>query len=259
MPVSPEARPPLLRTEGWLARWRSGLREFAIIVAGVLAALAAQALWEGRQEQKRERDYLRQLLADTRENLRRIDAAIQVDSSAGAVTRRVSDALYGPGTMPRPESLITWFATGTFSSSNLEALAGTYGALQTTGDLRLIRTDSLRAAIVAYSAKLASETDMMRFFLEQSSGDADRIGRALPFMTRLFSQELDTLIREAVASGFRFESLREDPNLRGIVFTALVSSTNRTTHLRSLASSTRELLQMLSAESPNDTSTPGRP
>ncbi|HEX8830342.1 MAG TPA: hypothetical protein VF705_04210, partial [Longimicrobium sp.] len=52
--------------------WRGALREFGIIVAGVLCALGAQAWWEQHEERGREGDYLRQILADTRENERRL-------------------------------------------------------------------------------------------------------------------------------------------------------------------------------------------
>jgi hypothetical protein len=63
--------------------WMGALREFSIIVAGVLCALGAPAWWDGYQERGRERDYLRQLLADTRENEARLAAAMASDSASG--------------------------------------------------------------------------------------------------------------------------------------------------------------------------------
>lgn len=48
------------------AKWRSVFRDVAIIVAGVLCALAGQAWWANRQDHAREQDDVRQLLSDTR-------------------------------------------------------------------------------------------------------------------------------------------------------------------------------------------------
>lgn len=67
--------------------------EFGIIVAGVLCALAAQAWWDGHQE--RGRDYLRQVLAGTRENEDRLDLTPRDE------TRRPRAALEAePGVRP---------------------------------------------------------------------------------------------------------------------------------------------------------------
>ena len=44
--------------------WRAALAQLGIIVAGVLIALAAQALWNNAQDRARERDYLAQLRVD---------------------------------------------------------------------------------------------------------------------------------------------------------------------------------------------------
>ena len=70
--------------------WRRWLREFAVIAAGALAALAAQAWWQQSQDRDRERDYLRRLLADTRENALRIDQLIVDDSTSQLTVRRVA-------------------------------------------------------------------------------------------------------------------------------------------------------------------------
>src|SRR4051794_26894952 len=86
--------------------WWAALREFAIIVAGVLAALGAQAWWQGREALARERDSLRGLLADTRENERRLDDAIAQDSATRAEVGRLAAALYGPGPLPPNDTLV---------------------------------------------------------------------------------------------------------------------------------------------------------
>ncbi|HEV2147217.1 MAG TPA: hypothetical protein VGR37_07425 [Longimicrobiaceae bacterium] len=102
---APAPRRRLLRF-GAPGGWQSVLREFAVIVAGVLAALGAQAWWEGRQERERERAYLAQVLAETRENEERLADAIAEDSVAGVFTRRALAALEGVLPAPPGDSLV---------------------------------------------------------------------------------------------------------------------------------------------------------
>lgn len=92
-PAGPPHRRSWLRSFRAPVGWRNALREFVVIMAGVLAAFAAQAWWEDHQERTRERDYLHQLLADTRENERRLTNAIEEDSAAGRATARALVAL----------------------------------------------------------------------------------------------------------------------------------------------------------------------
>lgn len=237
-------RPPLPRTLA--SGWRAAAREFAVIVAGVLAALGAQAWWDHREEREREREYLVQLLADTRENESRLDRAIGQDSLAQIAARRVAEALYGPGPLPPPDTMAAWFTGGAFSSSDFRPLSGTYGALLAGGDLRIIRTDSLRVGLVAYSATLEHERLMLQFFLEQGFGDAGSVVRSLPFMRRLFSADRDAFSEEA--RRFDFERLREDQGLAAALFAVQISNQNRITHLRRLRDETRQLRRLLEAE-----------
>src|SRR5438128_10064602 len=65
------------------AAWRAGVREFVLILASVLAALAAQAWWQQREDRAREHDYLRQLLADPKANSAKLQHAIALDSRSG--------------------------------------------------------------------------------------------------------------------------------------------------------------------------------
>lgn len=226
--------------------WRTALREFAVIVAGVLAALAAQAWWESRQERDRERDYLVHLLADTRENEARLEAAVALDSAAVEAAARLGRALYGTGPLPSADTMAAGFMGGAFSSSDFRPLTGTYTALQAAGDLRLIRTDSLRAEIVAYGATLEYGRSMLQFFLQQGFGDAGRVARALPFLRGIFSMDGDSV--RAQAARFPFEQLRQDPDAASALFAAQAAATNRLTHLRGLRDESRALRAMLEAE-----------
>ena len=240
-------RTPGTSTSPFLHRggWRGALREFVIIVAGVLAALASQAWWQNRQDRERENDYLRQLLVDTRENQRRFDAAYSEDSAAGRAITMLVSTLYGPGTLPSSDSLAKLFATHAFSASDFKPLTGTYTALLATGDLRLIRNDTLRARLVAYAAMLDAEQEKMRFFLNQAFGDPARMATAVPYIRLSLNPNLSGLTPSTRADPLR---LRDDPSLSGLLFAVQVSNRNRITHLRTAQEETARLLRALEAE-----------
>jgi hypothetical protein len=239
------ARRGPIRWDGLARGWRAALREFAIIVAGVLCALAAQSWWQAREERGRERDYLRQLLADTRENERRLDAAIAVDSAAGSSVSRLAGTLFGSAPLPPPDTLAAWFRSEAFASSDFQPLSGSYGALLMAGDLRLIRNDSLRALLVSYAATLEHEQTMLGMFLEQSAGQPDRLARPMPFLRRMFFGGA-----ELRPGDIDFETLRRDRDAESVFFALQVSNSNRLTHLRRLREETRRLRRALAAELP---------
>jgi hypothetical protein len=231
------------------AGWRGVLREFATIVAGVLVALAGQAWWSDRENSARERDYLHQLYVDTRANEAALRTAIALDSSVGAVLFALARALYTPRSAVRLDSLRTLIHGPVFASSNFDARTGTYTALLSSGDIRLLRTDSLRAMVVAYAASLDYEHDMLRLFYEQAYLDPGRLARALPFARRLLLGLPDSVTRDVDAAELSvLYARRADPELAGIVFSLQVANANRIQHLRVLLYRTREVLAVLAAE-----------
>ncbi len=128
------------------ARWFGA--EFLVVVTGVLVALAVGAWWEGRQDAEMERVYLEQLAADLRETER---AAADADAFLRPVDRAGSLlwlAFYEADLPPR-DSVLAW-AEQAMWTSTLRPVTGTAEALVATGDLALIRDDSLRAAVTAY-------------------------------------------------------------------------------------------------------------
>lgn len=145
--------------------WKYSLGELTLIVAGVLIALGANAWWEGRKDRERERIWLRQLLADLRENEERIEGAIAFNSSRVDELGRFRDvvaAFARPEISPLPagDSLRTW-SIG-FSFDDLEALTGTYTALVQTGDVQLLHNDSLRFRVIAYAADMEALREELR-------------------------------------------------------------------------------------------------
>jgi hypothetical protein len=142
--------PPASGPRRW--DWRRGATwfgaEFLVVVTGVLVALGVGAWWQGRQDAETERAYLRQLAADLRETEA---AATQADAYLRPVDRAGSLlwlAFYEAPPPPR-DSLLAWAERSLWTSS-VRPVLGTAEALVATGDLALIRDDSLRTAVTAY-------------------------------------------------------------------------------------------------------------
>ncbi|HEX8358868.1 MAG TPA: hypothetical protein VF613_02040 [Longimicrobium sp.] len=239
-PQAPPARhirlPAIIEGGGW----RNALREFGIIVAGVLCALGAQAWWEQHEERGRERDYLRQILADTRENESRLAEAIERDSAGVGAAARIMDALTRPEAPLPPDSMMRWMGQAG-RSADFRPVAGNYRALLGTGELRLVRTDTLRALLASYASSVDAEADRQRQFRETMTGAAGPMARAMPFMRRAF------------VGGMRLDEaelrrIRGDPEVVGILFTMQAAISNRVSGLRSLRNETLRLRAALEAE-----------
>lgn len=220
--------------------WTGALREFSIIVAGVLCALGAQAWWDGHQERGRERDYLHQLLADTRENEARLDAAIASDSASGRAASRLVDALTRTDAPPSADTIVAWMS-GAAAASDFRAVAGNYRAILGTGDLRLVRNDTLRALLAAYSSSLDTEADRQRLFRETMTGLAMPMARSLPFMRR-------ALIGDIRAEEVDVAGMRRDPEAAAVLFAVHAAYMNRVSGMRTLRNDTRRLRGALEAE-----------
>ena len=128
--------------------WATVLIEVAIVVLGVVIGFQVTAWGQARTNQAREHAYLHQLAADLREtaaDITRMDSYVRPSEEAGAMLHR---AFYRPEPLSR-DSLLSLLA---FTTSYLQTrpVVGTAQALVGSGDLSLIRNDSLRSAITAY-------------------------------------------------------------------------------------------------------------
>ena len=237
---------PVSKSRFGLVSWRHWFREVAVIAAGALAALAAQAWWQNREDAGRERDCLRQLVADTRENARRLDRAIAGDSAAGWAAGRVAEVLYSRGPTPPNDSLLAWFVDdGALSTAAFDPLIGTYAMLVATGDLRLIHDNVLRRELVTYEARLNSVDEGQRLYSQQAFTAATRLVRAFPFLRGMFSGEEAQM--RAEAHRFSFAPLRGDADVIEAMFSIQAANSNRVHHLRDLRDDTRDFRRLLEA------------
>ena len=154
--------------------WKRLLAEFTVIVAGVLIALAVDSWWEERQERHHAREYVQQLLADVEVTERRLRSTMETEQQRlEGVSTVIDRALRGP--WPHADSLD--LPTG---YNYFEPLKGTLTALIQGGDLRLLRSDSIRFELIAFSALLHETETVLRHTETLIWNSTDRIlnGRA---------------------------------------------------------------------------------
>jgi hypothetical protein len=136
--------------------WKRLFAELTVIVAGVLIALAVDSWWERRQERNQAREYLEQLLVDVRATEGRLRATIETETHRlEEVNSVIGGALQGP--WPQADSLE--LPTG---YDYFEPLMGTLTALIQSGDLRLVRNDSIRFELIAFSALIHETETILR-------------------------------------------------------------------------------------------------
>lgn len=135
-------------------RSRRWISEFALIVAGVSVALAADSLWKRWEDRKTEHGYVQQLRAELDENTNRLTSAIALEKGQRAPAVDAYRAI-ARGDLISHDSAMSWAITRRgVHYSDPRLLTGTVTTLISTGDLRLLRQPALRQAIAAYATQI---------------------------------------------------------------------------------------------------------
>lgn len=162
--------------------------EGLVILVSILLAFSIDAWWDLQQDREREAAYLDQLVVDlerTLENNRRFsDLAARSDTAAARLVQSYYEA-----ESPSRDSLTYWLDAIEFFVTQPEL--GTVEMLVTTGDLRLIRDDSVRARIPTY----------LRFMLTFDAFEADG--------EDIFNEASDELDRFVDRNQLRMEIMSE--------------------------------------------------
>jgi len=137
--------------------WFAVVLELAIVVLGVVIGFQVTAWGQARADRAAEQTYLHQLAADLAETERRVLAVDSLNRAGGDALVKFIRA-FAADSPPPTDSLLKW-GWETDYIDIVTPVLGTGEALLSTGDIRLVRDDSLRSAIVAY-------LDEMRLFID---------------------------------------------------------------------------------------------
>jgi hypothetical protein len=140
--------------------------ELAVIVLGVFLALVADAWREAQVDSRRETEYLRSLASEVERSISSIDDVIRDDSAYAA--RSVTMYRLLSTTDPPEDS--GWRSSLGLAAGGATLATATVRTLMSTGDIRLIRSDSLRVAIVDLAGSLEAHLTWVAQF-DQMNND----------------------------------------------------------------------------------------
>jgi hypothetical protein len=169
----------------WRSRLRWFLAEFLVVVTGVLVALALNAWWQQRRDAGREEAYLRQLVADLQESERRFAEADQRVAFADEGRTRLLHAFWAPDASPR-DSVLYWADVSAYYEDP-RSVMGTVTALLSTGDLNLVRDDSIRSAITGFAEAEARYAELNRNNVQVMLANSRRIWERLDVLEGTFN------------------------------------------------------------------------
>lgn len=222
----------------WGRRVAKIASEFLLILVGVSAALALDAWWQGVDERAREEQYLEQLLADSRENERRLSDALDLERSQLSANRRVLAAVRSRAPIP-PDSARAWRRERALHYADPRLLFGTMEALMATGDINLIRDAEVRTKAIAFSSQL--HADMAEFnrwvddLVQAGPALIDKVEAVIMAGGTVDEDPFVTAIAEA----------RDDPAVRGALLRMELSTQYRILYLERMASALRDFLPIL--------------
>lgn len=153
-----------MNKESTAARARRGFAELAIIIVGVLIALAAESAWQDRKDRAREEELLVDLLEEFRENLAILEDDIAVNAAAKEAADEWSDTIKS-GAVKEPQELAS-LVIRSLDTARFDPATGVLQGIISSGELSLIQNDVLRAELAGWvtradEANLTGQTTML--------------------------------------------------------------------------------------------------
>ena len=136
--------------------WTAIALDFVIVVVGVFVGLQAQAWNESRQDRVQERMYIERLARDFTAIEERTEFANEKWLSVINVSRRLLadiDAFNATGRMPRTEQAILVDLNDLQGTRIPAPRAATFVEMLSTGEIRVLRDEDLRDALLAYDTQ----------------------------------------------------------------------------------------------------------
>ena len=235
------------RLHGWISEfdWKAAVGEVILIMISILAALGVNDWWDRRKDAAIERTYLEQLALDIDANAGTLEMVITRHEEAIDAATRLALAFDASGALPSCDALCDRLASA-LTWAPLTLRTGTYSALLTTGELRLIRNRSLRAEIVQYGGLVDAVMRQSNQTETESWSTALPFRRRVEFFWRLF------LPRDPSApppsASCNFEPFRHDPEIREALFSTHLLHLNRLEAVKELAAANDTLRSHIKAE-----------
>lgn len=220
------------------------MREFTLIVAGVLAALASQSWWEDRQDRALERRYLGSLAADLRADLAEFDHAIHRNELNDHHGRTVLRALQPvPGAIA-PDSLA--YAIERAGYMYLAVISShTFDELRSTGGLQLLRDFPLKRQIAEYYRFIQSSNQWDEGYQQERLLYRQKTKGILVTDARLRARTGRPLALPASETDRMVRLLRAQPELPNQVQELIYIRGRKRQDYRSMADRARTLLSRL--------------
>lgn len=228
------------RARNW-ALWQRLGAEFVVVVVGVLVALAVDAARDARDDRVREAAYVRQLQADLLATDAGLTEAISVDERARTGADRAIEAINSPR-LPLSDSLVAWTAAATNSSASFYPTMGTVTALVESGELRLIRDETLRQQVLHYHSSVESALRIVDAVDPHTWRTIERLGGMLSWAALLDPDEERRFPID-------WSALANDRSFHAALYDLRLASSNRLFALRTLETSLQSLQEELNRSS----------
>ena len=164
--AAPEPRP----RSDWRPKVRWFAAEIAVVVAGVLIALALNAWWGARQQAREERRLLVALHDEFEANQERLAQILAFHADLRATATTLLDASTDPRRVLSADTVDQWLADMTWWSSYTALESTVLDAAVQDGQLALIQTDSLRHLLGRWRSEVASASAQSSQEFEHYSG-----------------------------------------------------------------------------------------
>lgn len=215
-------------------RWVRIFAEGAVILVSILLAFGIDAWWDAAQDREEERQALEALADDFESAAQAVDDYRLVMDSI-ALAANIILRWTGPDADSRHADSLVLLTPSIARVPDLQPPMGTLQALLGSGDLRLIRNDTLRAALASFPSQVA------RIKTTESYGADLLFGEIYPYLNR--SIPLRNFARGGDGQT-RFDSDVEVV-LQSLEFENLVQT--KLTHLAYLGAGVRDVQQHIAS------------
>jgi hypothetical protein len=135
-------------------QWSRLLPEAAAIVGSILLAFAIDAWWDGKVERDREQSILADLASEFEQNKDRLAYMQGGHEERSRIALHLLEVSRGRAERPPRASLDTMVYRSLMQAGSFDPIQGVFSAVSASGELALIRDDSLRYALGSWPSVL---------------------------------------------------------------------------------------------------------